>query len=270
MKDKFGLRDFPGFRWIGIFFFVFLYLPVVVLFVLSFNANRTATVWEGFSLKWYAALLQNTQILNAARHSLEIAAIATTAALVIAVLAALAMINRWRGMALVSGIINLPLIVPEIVTAVATLLFFAALRQSFGIDLGIGNIAVAHVVFCIPLAFLPIHARLRVMDLTVLEAAADLYATPLQTFRHVTLPLLRPAILSGGILAFVGSLDNVVITSFVSGPGSTTLPIYIFGSIRMGITPEVNAISVVMLLVSITCVSLYLAVGRIGSGGGRG
>jgi len=203
--------------------------------------------------------LQNADMLKAARNSLLIATVATLASTVLATAAALGMArSRFRGQMLVNGVIAIPLMVPEIVTAVATLLFFVAI----GIRLGLVSVMIAHTVFCIPFAYLPIRARLEGMDPALGEAAADLYAGPWRTFRRVTLPLLLPGVLSGAALAFIISLDDFVMTFFVGGAGSTTLPIYIFGLIRVGVTPEVNAISSIMLIVSILFVSISFILAR--------
>ena len=161
-------------------------------------------------------------------------------------------------------VINLPLMVPEIVTAIATLIFFALLNNALGITLGLGNLMIAHAVFCIPFAYLPIRARLEDMDRTLEQAAADLYATPWKAFQRITLPLLVPGIAAGAMLAFIVSFDDVIITAFVAGPGETTLPIYIFGAIRRGVTPEINAISTIVLAVSVMFVTLFYFVSRRG------
>lgn len=258
MIDNANFR-FPGLRAITWLFFLYLYLPIVILLVLAFNANRSATIWTGFTFDWFGVVLSNPDIMNAARNSLIVAVSATLIATLLATLAALGMSRRrFRGQDGVTMAISLPLVVPEIVTAVATLLFFVAV----GIRLGLTGLIVAHTVFCIPFAYLPIRARLDGMDRFLPEAAADLYAPPVAAFRRITLPLLWPGILSGAMLAFIISLDDVVISSFIAGAGSTTLPIYIFGMIRIGITPEVNAISALMLLVSILFVALSWLVGR--------
>ncbi len=254
------LWRFTGVRSGVAVFFAYLYLPIVILLALSFNANRVVTIWGGFSLHWYAAVLHNEDILRAARNSLVVATSATAAATVLATLAALGMARgrRFRGQDGVSALIALPLVVPEIVTAVATLLFFVLL----GIRLSLLTVIVAHTVFCIPFAYLPIRARLEGMDPTLEESAADLYANPWHTFRRITLPLLWPGIMSGALLAFIISLDDFVITYFVAGAGATTLPVYIFGMIRIGISPEVNAVSALMLVISISLVSLSWLVGQ--------
>ena len=253
------LRRFPGIGFTAYAFFAYLYLPIVVLLVLSFNANRSATIWTGFSTEWYFVVLKNPDILRAAKNSLVVATTATIAATTVATMAALATSRRrFVGLPAVNGLIALPLVVPEIVTAVATLLFFALI----GFRLGLTTVMIAHTVFCIPFAYLPIRARLEGMDKALGEAAADLYANEWQAFRRVTLPLLWPGILAGAMLAFIISLDDFVITYFVSGAGATTLPVYIFGMIRIGISPEVNAISTVMLVVSVLFVSLSYLLSR--------
>ena len=229
---------------------VFLYLPIVLLVVFSFNDNRVATLWTGFSLRWYSVVADNPNIL-----AIGAMLISTT----FATMAALLMARRsFPGKGAVNALFGLPLLVPEIVTAVASLMFFLAI----GLELGLYTVLLAHVVFCIPFAYLPIRARLADMDPRLAEAAADLYATPGRAFWRITLPLLAPGIVSGAMLAFIVSLDDFVITFFVAGPGATTLPVYIFGLVRMGITPEVNALAALLLLASIAFVALSWWIGR--------
>lgn len=260
MSAPSSLRRFPGVRPAAWLFFAYLYIPIIVLLALAFNAGSSATIWEGFSTKWFGIVLGNPNIIRAAQNSLIVAVSASLLATVMAIPAAIGMARRsFRGQNAVSAVIAMPLVVPEVVTAVATLLFFTAIT----LPLGLLTIILAHTVFCIPFAYLPIRARLEGMDRSLAEAAADLYATPWQSFRRVTLPLLWPGILSGLMLAFIISLDDFVITFFVSGAGATTLPIYIYGMIRIGVTPEVNAISALMLAVSIVFVALSWAVGRM-------
>lgn len=255
-----ALKKIPFTREISLAMLAYMYLPVAVLVIYSFNANRTATVWTEFSVDWYLRILQNASIQTAAFNSLVIAFIATLCATLIALLSALATSKAFKGQKLVETGINLPLLLPEIVIAVATLLLFMVL----GIKLGLMTVALAHIGFCIPFAYLPIRARLNDMDKHLLEAAQDLYANHFYTFRRVTLPLLWPGILSGAVLAFVISLDNFIMTFFVSGPGATTLPVYIFSAIKAGITPEINAISTLMLMVSIILVVFSYWLGRRG------
>lgn len=257
------LWRFPGIAPAAAALFAYMYLPIIILIAFSFNENRIATIWTGFSTQWYAVVLANDDILRAARNSIVIATSAMLIATVAATFAAIGMTrHRFRGQDGVNALIALPLVVPEIVTAVATLLFFVLI----GLKLGILTVIIAHTVFCIPFAYLPIRARLEGMDPALEHAAADLYAPPWQTFRRVTLPLLWPGILSGAVLAFIISLDDFVITYFVAGAGATTLPVYIFGMIRIGVTPEVNAISALMLVVSIVFVSLSFLIGRMRRG----
>lgn len=205
----------------------------------------------------------NTQVIEASLLSLKIASIAAILATVAATMAALATTRTkpYRGMTLKYAFINQPLMVPEIVTAVALLIFFSRVKIWTGYS-GLGYLIVAHAAFCIPFAYLPIRARLESMDLTLERAAADLYATPWKTFRRVTLPLLWPGILAGMMLAFVISLDDVVITNFVKSGGQDTLPTYMLGQLRRAITPEMNAISTVFLLLSIGIVTLFFFMSR--------
>lgn len=248
------VTDLPGFRGFSWLFVTYLYAPLALLVVFSFNSTRSGTVWTGFSTAWYAKVAADHDIQRAALNSLIVAVCATAAATVIATAAALAMKRGrpFRGKTAVNGLIMTPLVVPEIVTAVATLLLFSAI----GLSLGLGNIILAHVVFCIPFAYLPIRARLERMDESLELAARDLYATPWETLRTVTLPLLAPGIVSGALLAMITSIDDFIITMMVAEPGSTTLPLYIYGMLRLGVSPEINAISTVLLVLSIVVVSL--------------
>lgn len=261
------IRRFPGTRLATWVFFLYLYLPIAILIALSFNANRSATIWTGFTTDWYFQVLNNADILSAAKNSLIVAVWATVIATTAATFAALGMARRrFKGQTAVAGALAMPLVVPEIVTAVATLLFFILV----GIDLGLVTVIIAHTVFCVPFAYLPIRARIEGMDPRLGEAAADLYADEMRTFLRITLPLLWPGILAGAMLAFIISLDDFVITYFIAGAGATTLPVYIFGAIRIGISPEVNAISSLMLIVSVLFVSLSTLLtrwaGRRGAG----
>lgn len=255
-----GVRDFPGFGAFSLLFYLYLYAPILVLVVLSFNANQSATVWTGFSLDWYRAAFANQALRQAAGNSLLIAVCASLAATAIATLAALGTSRgaRFKGLRLSMGTIMLPLVLPEIVVGVATLALFSTL----GLSLGYGNLIIAHTVFCIPFAYLPIRARLNDMDLSLEQAAADLYAGPWRTFRKVTLPLLAPGMVSGLMLAFIVSLDNFVISMMVAQAGTTTLPIFIFGLLRMGVTPDVNAVSTLILGVSVLFVTLSYLLGK--------
>jgi len=255
-----NLKKLPGTRAITVLVLLYLYLPVLVLVGYSFNANRSASVWTEFSLAWYGRVIANASIQSAALNSLIVAVCATVLATLIALAAALATARPFYARRLLESAISLPLILPEIVIAVATLLLFMALE----VKLGLLTVIVAHVGFCIPFAYLPIRARLNDLDQNLLEAASDLYASPWQVFCRITLPLLWPALLSGAVLAFVVSLDDFIMTFFVAGPGATTLPVYIFSSIRAGVTPEINAISTLMLAISIVLVVLSYWLGQHG------
>ncbi len=254
-KKAYRVGDYPGLKLWTVLFFVYLYTPMLVLIAYSFNLSRRAQIWRGFSFDWYVKAFSNDNIQSAAINSLIVAVIATAIATVVATLAALVLARgrHFKGQATAMGIVTLPLVVPEIATAVATLSFFAVI----GFQLGLTSIIIAHSVFCIPFAFLPIRARLQGMDDTLEQAAGDLYANSWQTFRYVTLPLLMPGVVAGALLSFIISIDDFIITLMVAGAGSTTLPLYIYGMIRQGITPEVNVISTVMLFLSLVFITIY-------------
>ncbi len=243
-----------------VFFFIFLYLPIVVLIFYSFNANRMVMNWGGFGFEWYLKAFQNEDIQKAVWNSLIVATVSTIFATAIATIGALVLARggNFRGKTVSLGLITLPLMVPEIVTAVAVLIFFSAI----GMNWGLGNVIIAHITFCIPFAFMPIRARLEGMDTSLEQAARDLYASEWETFRYVTVPLLMPGIVAGAMLAFVISMDDFIITLMVGGAGSTTLPVYIYSMIRRGLTPEINAVSTVLLLVSIGIVTAYWVVSK--------
>ena len=259
----FVVKRMPGFTAIATVMFVFLYAPIALLVIFSFNASRSVTLWEGFSLKWYEAAANNTAIQDVSLRSLVIAFFAATIATTAATMAALATTRgrSFRGQNGIYGLINMPLIVPEIVTGVALLIVFSQVRVATNYY-GLGYLIAAHTAFCIPFAYLPIRARLEGMDLTLERAAADLYATPWQTFRRVTLPLLWPGVMAGLMLAFVVSLDDVVITEFVKSAGQDTLPTYMLGRLRREMTPEVNAISTVFFMLSVVLVTLFYFLNR--------
>jgi spermidine/putrescine transport system permease protein len=204
------IKDQPGFGAMAIICLVMLYGPILILMIWSLNSGNLVTHWEGISLQWYGVALQNEDFHHAARNTMIISITATIASTLLATMAAIGMtrVKPWRGMGTSFMVINLPLMVPEIITAVATLSFFALLAGKLDINFGIGNIIIAHTVFCIPFAYMPIRARLEDMDLTLENAAADLYATPWHAFRRVTFPLMVPGILSGLALAFIVSFDD--------------------------------------------------------------
>jgi spermidine/putrescine transport system permease protein len=258
------IKDQPGFRTIAIICLLVLYVPVLILMIFSLNSGSLVTHWEGVTLGWYGTALLNEEFHSAAKNTMIISVTATIVSTICATLAAIGMtrVKPWRGLAAAFMVINLPLMVPEIITAVATLSFFALIAGTFGLNFGIGNLILAHTVFCIPFAYMPIRARLEDMDLTLEYAAADLYATPWNAFKRITLPLLVPGIMSGGALAFIVSFDDFTITQLVAGPGQTTLPLYIWNQIRRPMTPEINAISTILLLVSILFVSVSFLIAR--------
>ena len=244
-------------------FFVYLYGPIAVLIGFSFNDNRIAQVWTFFSTKWYTKAFSNDAIQNAIINSLIVASVATVASVLFATMAALVLSRgNFRGSTLTLGMISLPLLVPEIATAVATLTFFAAIKM----PLGLMSIIIAHIVFCIPFAFMPIRARLAGMDDTLQEAGRDLYANDIKVLWYVVLPQLKPGIFAGAILAFIISIDDFIISLMVAGAGSTTLPLYIYGMIRLGVSPEINAVSTVLFLVSLTLVGVYWFISKQNEG----
>jgi len=260
-----GVRHYPGFLAVTILCLTILYVPLVVVAVYSFNASTSITSWGGFSFRWYADVFTGPEAERfglATRNSLTIALIAATVATVIATAAALAMIRggRFRGRQATYALINLPLMVPEIVVAVATLIFFTTI----GLKTGLLTILLAHITFCIPFAYLPIAARMSGIEASYEQAARDLYATRWQAFRLVLLPLLGPGLVSGWLLAFIISLDDFIITNFVKGAGMETLPTAIFGSVKQGIKPNIMAISTLMLAVSVLFVSLSYLINRRG------
>jgi len=262
-RRAFDVTRLPGFSTVAIAAFALLYLPIVTMVVYSFNANRSVMQWGGFSTQWYVEAWNNTDVQDAALRSLILA---TTAALISTTVATMAALGTtrtkpFRGQTLIYVMINQPLMVPEIVTAVALLIFFAWIKLWIGYQ-GLGYLILAHSAFCVPFAYLPIRARLEGMDLSLETAAADLYATPWQTFRHVTLPLVLPGIIAGAMLAFVISLDDVVITEFVKSAGQDTLPTYMLGQLRRGVTPEVNAISTMLLGLTVVMLTAFFLLTR--------
>lgn len=259
----FSVQARPGFATIAIICFLALYAPLVTLVAYSFNAGSNIALWEGLSLRWYVAAWQNEKVQEATVRSLAIAVSAAALSTIAATMAALGTtrVRPYRGQTVVYAMINQPLMVPEIVTAVALLIVFAAVKAATGYT-GILYLILAHTAFCIPFAYLPIRARLEDMDQTLETAAADLYATRWQAFRHVTLPLLGPGILAGAMLAFVISLDDVVITEFVKSAGQDTLPTYMLGQLRRVITPEINAISTALVAISVVIVTIFFIISR--------
>lgn len=239
--------------------FAFLYAPIAILVVFSFNDARTGAVWQGFTLDWYARLFRNERLLDAALRSLIIATVSTAGSVVIGTLTALAMERyRFRSKTFWDGLLYMPVIVPEIVAGVSLLLFFA----TAGIERGFLTLAVSHIAFSMPFVYLTVRARLADFDLSIEEAARDLGADEWTTFIRITLPLLMPGIVSGALLAFTLSMDDFIISFFVTGRGWDTLPIYIWSALKRGVTPEVNAVSAILLLFSATLVVASLILQR--------
>ncbi|BFM49187.1 ABC transporter permease subunit [Marinomonas sp. THO17] len=233
--------------------FVFLYAPIIALIIYSFNASKLVTVWGGWSLQWYSALFQNEQIMKAAWVSLKIAMISATLASVLGTLAGfvLSRFRPFRGKTLLAGWITAPLVMPEVITGLSLLLLFVAMESLFGWPSGRGTttIVIAHTTFCMAYVAVVVQSRLTSLDRSLEEAAMDLGAKPTSLFFLITLPLIAPAIISGWLLAFTLSLDDLVIASFVSGPGNSTLPMVIFSKVRLGVTPEINALASLMILI---------------------
>lgn len=246
--------------------FAFFYVPILVLVVFSFNGSARVNIWGGFSARWYPELFRNEQILSALKNSLIVAAISTVVSTILGTSLAMALDRyRFRGRKTLDGAAYLPVIIPDVTMAVMMLAFFAQafrLIDSFGprYQLGIYTVAISHIAFNISFVAVVVRARLGQLNPSLEEAARDLYADRWKAFRLVTLPLIMPGVLAGALLALALSLDDVVISAFVTGPGGTTLPVYVFSAIRRGVTPELNAISTIMLAVSTTLVlsSLFL------------
>ena len=244
--------------------YAFLYGPIVSLVVYSFNASRLVTVWAGFSTRWYEQLLHNDQIKGAALISLEVALSAASGALVLGTLAgfALARYRRFRSRALFGTLATAPLVMPEVITGLSLLLLFVALEQAIGWPQGRGifTIIIAHVTLGLAYVAVIVEARLAAFDRSLEEAALDLGARPMTVFFAITLPLITPALLAGWLLAFTLSLDDLVIASFTSGPSATTLPMVIFSSVRLGVSPQINALATLFLL---TVTVTVLLAGRL-------
>jgi spermidine/putrescine transport system permease protein len=226
--------------------FAFLFAPIVVLVVFSFNRTRSGTRWTGFTTRWYGELFRNAEVLQAFRNTLKVAIAATVLATIIGTLAAFALTRfTFRGRSAYSTLIFVSLVMPEIVMAISLTAFY---RRFADVQLSIWTVIAAHVMFCIAFVVVVVKARLAQFDDRLIEAAADLGATPVQTFWRIMLPLAAPGIFAGAMLAFTISLDDFVITTFTAGPGATTLPLYIFGQLRFGVSPSINALSTLVLL----------------------
>ena len=238
--------------------FAFLYLPMLILVVYSFNESKLVTVWAGFSTKWYGELLQNEQFLDAAWVTLRVAVVSSTVATLLGTMAAYTLVRggRFFGRTLFSGMIYAPLVMPEVITGLSLLLLFIGM----GLDRGVMTIILAHTTFSMCFVSVVVSSRLATFDRSLEEAALDLGASPLDAFRLVTLPIIAPAVISGWLLAFTLSLDDLVIATFTSGPSATTLPMKIWSSVRLGVSPEINALSTILIgLVTVGVVSASLA-----------
>ena len=237
--------------------FAFLYLPMVILVIYSFNSSKLVTVWAGFSTKWYGELMQNEAFLDAAWVTIKVAVVSSTFATVLGTLAAYVLVRagRFWGRTLFSGMIYAPLVMPEVITGLSLLLLFIGI----GLDRGVITIILAHTTFSMCYVSVIVSSRLATFDMSLEEAALDLGSTPFEAFRLVTLPIIAPAVISGWLLAFTLSLDDLVIASFTSGPSATTLPIKIFSAVRLGVSPEINALSTIMIaIVTIGVISASL------------
>jgi len=245
-------------RWLTAFAvatYVILFAPIVVLIFFSFNSSRRGLEWTGFTLDWYPKLLKNTEILHSLQVTLEVAVIAVIGATILGSLLGLGLARlRFRGAGAVQTLLLLPIMTPEIIMGISLLVFFS---QLFGLNGSIGQIAIAHIMFCISYVAITVRARAVSLDPRLEEAARDLGASAVSTFRHVTLPLLAPAVAAGAMLAFALSFDDLVTTSFNTGVGSTTLPVQMYSAIRFGVTPQINAIS--SIIVAVVSIALLVA-----------
>lgn len=248
------------------FGFAFLYVPLLLLMIYSFNDSKLVTVWGGFSTRWYGELFQDDQILGAARTSLVIAAMSATLSTILGTICGLvlARFGRFRGRTLFSGMITAPLVMPEVITGLSILLLFVALEHLIGWPEGRGmtTITIAHVTFTMAYVTIIIQSRLGQMDESIEEAAMDLGARPLKVFFLITLPIIAPALLSGWLLSFTLSLDDLVIASFTAGPSSTTLPMVVFSSVRLGVTPKINALATLLVSAAAFCIVIAAIIMR--------
>lgn len=243
-----------------LFGYAFLYIPIIVLIVFSFNGGKQITVWGGFSLKWYRELLENEAILTAALISLKIALMSATLATVLGTLAALIIVRfkKFAGKGFFKGIISLPLVMPEVIIGLAFLLFFVSIERTLDISLGGGmaTITLAHATIAMAYVASIVKVQLAQFDHTLIEAAQDLGATPVKTFFVITLPIIMPSMFAGWLLAFILSLDDVVVASFLAGPEATTLPMLVFSSLRFGITPQLNALATIIITIIASGIAL--------------
>ena len=259
----------PGYlsRSVLVLGFAFLYVPILSMIVFSFNNSRLVTVWDAVhspTLKWYAALASDEQILSAAWLSIRIALVSASCAAVLGTLAGVALARHgpFRGRTLLAGLTTAPIVMPEVITGLALLLLFIALQQAIGWPRSVGGLTItlAHITFCMVYVTVVVQSRLVGFDATLEEAAMDLGARPAKVFFRITLPLIAPAVVSGWLLAFTLSWDDLVITQFVAGPGASTLPMVIFSKVRLGVSPDVNALATLMVLL-VACGILVAALG---------
>jgi putrescine transport system permease protein len=233
--------------------FVFLYAPILSLVIFSFNESQLVTVWGGFSTKWYGELVRNREILGAAWISIQVAVVAATVAVILGTLAAYVLVRftRFRGKALLNGMTTAPLVMPEVITGLSMLLLFVSMEQLIGWPAGRGmtTIIIAHITFCMAFVAVVVQSRLQGLDMSLEEAAMDLGARPVRVFFDVTIPVIAPSLVAGWLLAFTLSLDDLVISSFVTGPGASTLPMVIFSKVRLGVSPEVNALATIIIAI---------------------
>ncbi|MCA8322996.1 ABC transporter permease [Burkholderia cepacia] len=256
------LRRFPLTATIACAVLVFLYLPMLTVMAMSFNVGPSALIWDGFGIRGYVEAWSDPTLVRAAKNSLLLALASTVLSTTLATSAAVAWWSRSerRGFDSVGLVIALPLAIPEIVLAIATMMLFSMFES----ELGFGAVLFAHVVFSVPLAYLPIRARLKTIDRTLLEAAADLSATPWAAFRQITAPLALPGIIAGALLSFVASMNDYITSYFLAGAGMTTLPMYIFGALKIGITPKVSAVSTVVIGLSTIQLTVVWIIGARG------
>lgn len=247
MMKRFGFAKLM--LWLGL---LFIYLPMIIMVIYSFNASKLVTVWGGWSLKWYFGLLDNKQLIGSVFRSLEIAFYTAIAAVALGTVAAfvLTRIPHFRGRTLFGGMVTAPLVMPEVITGLSLLLLFVAMAQLVGwpAERGMLTIWIAHTTFCTAYVAIVVSARLRELDLSIEEAAMDLGAKPWKVFFLITIPMIAPSLAAGGMMSFALSLDDLVLASFVSGPGSTTLPMEVFSAVRLGVKPEINAVASLILL----------------------
>jgi putrescine transport system permease protein len=253
------MRRFSAFNLVSVVLgFAFLYLPIVLLVIYSFNASRLVTVWGGFSMKWYASLMHNEAILDAAWVTLRVGLLSASIATILGTMAAVALVRRGRffGRTLFTGMVLAPLVMPDVITGLSLLLLFVAI----GFDRGLWTVTLAHISFSMCFVAVVVQSRLVTFDRSLEEAALDLGAPPIKAFFFVTLPIIFPAVAAGWLLAFTLSLDDLVIASFTTGPGATTLPMKIYSQVRLGVTPEINAVCTILVaLVTIGVLATTIA-----------